>query len=87
MYIHENKKWPNLTWYKETIDPLLMEARCLQGRLLGRMEVVGFDLCVEATLKVLTQDILKTSEIEGEQLDEVQVRSSVAKRLGFDIGG
>lgn len=86
MYIHEHEEWPKLTWNKEKIEPLLIEVRYLQGRLLGRMEALGFSICEEATLKILTQDVLKTSEIEGERLDPEQVRSSIAKRLGLDFG-
>jgi len=58
-----------------------------QGRLIGRLESLGFSLRSEAELKMLTLDVLKTSEIEGEILDAGQVRSSVARRLGLDIGG
>jgi Fic family protein len=58
-----------------------------QGRLLGRMEALGFKLRQEAVLETLTEDVLKSSEIEGERLDAGQVRSSVARRLGMDIGG
>jgi Fic family protein len=57
-----------------------------QGRLIGHMEALGFNLRQEAVLQTLTADVLKTSEIEGEQLDAEQVRSSIARRLGIDIG-
>ena len=87
MYIHERDGWPNLTWNEAKLSPLLAEVRHLQGRLLGRMELLGFDLREEATLATLTQDVIKTSEIEGEKLDAQQVRSSIARRLGLDIGG
>ena len=86
MYIHERKDWPRLTWDKVRLAGLLAEVRHLQGRLLGRMESLGFALREEATLSTLTQDVLKTSEIEGEKLDLQQVRSSLAKRMGVDIG-
>lgn len=85
MYIHEQKEWPNFTWEKSKLGDLLAEVRHLQGRLLGRMDALGFQLREEATLQILTQDVLKTSEIEGEKLDTQQVRSSIAKRLGIDI--
>lgn len=85
MYIHENKAWPQLTWKERDLVRLLAEVRHLQGRLLGRMETLGFELREEATLQTLTQDVLKTSEIEGEKLDAQQVRSSIARRLGMDI--
>src|SRR5208283_2656338 len=58
-----------------------------QGRLIGRMEGLGFQLKAEAVLQTLTEEILKSSEIEGEVLDKEQVRSSIAPRLGIDIGG
>ena len=65
----------------------LAAVRYEQGRLLGRMEDLGFNLRQEAVLQTLTEDVLKTSEIEGERLDAEQVRSSIARRLGMDIGG
>ena len=68
------------------MDQLAM-VRHRQGRLVGRMETLGFDLRQEATLNTLTDDVVKSSEIEGEILDSAQVRSSVARRLGMDAGG
>ncbi len=85
MYIHELKDWPNFTWNEREISPILTEARYLQGKLLGKMESWGFKLQEETTLKALTQDVLKTSEIEGEKLDYDQVRSSIAKKMGIKI--
>ncbi len=87
MYIHERKDWPEFTWNQASLAEPLARVRHLQGRLLGRMEALGFPLREEATLETLTQDVLKTSEIEGEKLDLQQVRSSLARRLGLDIGG
>lgn len=87
MYIHERKGWPEFTWDQAALAKPLADVRHLQGRLLGRMEALGFPLREEATLETLTQDVIKTSEIEGEKLDFQQVRSSVARRLGLDIGG
>lgn len=86
MYIHERNAWPNFRWNQEKLANPLARVHHLQGRLLGRMDTLGFQLREEATLKTLTQDVLKTSEIEGEKLDAEQVRSSLAKRLGMDIG-
>src|ERR1700685_601415 len=86
MYIHERKEWPEFHWDQAALADLLADVRHLQGRLLGRMEELGFQLREEATLQTLTQDVVKTSEIEGEKLDAVQVRSSIARRLGLDIG-
>lgn len=85
-YIHELKNWPQFTWDPSKITPLLASVRHQQGRLLGRMETLGFNLRAEATLQTLTQDVLKSSEIENEILDYDQVRSSIARRLGIDIG-
>lgn len=86
MYIHEHKDWPHFKWDQKGLSNLLAEVRYLQGRLLGCMDALGFQLREEATLLTLTQDVLKTSEIEGEKLDTTQVRSSIARQLGMDIG-
>jgi len=86
MYIWEHTDWPNLTWGCKTLSPLLAEVSRVQGRLLGRMEALGFDLRTEAHLQTLTQDVVQSSDIEGEKLDTEQVRSSIARRLGVDIG-
>nr|WP_315422976.1 Fic family protein [uncultured Pedobacter sp.] len=87
MYIYQRKDWPNFTWDDSEITPLLTNARHNQGRILGKMEGLGFGLRAEASLQILTQDVLKSSEIEGEVLDADQVRSSIARRLGMEIGG
>jgi Fic family protein len=68
------------------VEPLA-GVRHQQGRLIGRMEALGFRFRQEAVLHTLTSDVLKTSEIEGEKLDAEQVRSSIARRLGMDVGG
>ena len=86
-YIHERSNWPEFRWDSERISRLLVEVRHRQGRLIGRMEGLGFQLRKEAVLNTLTEDVLKSSEIEGEKLDRDQVRSSIARRLGIDIGG
>ncbi|MES1181933.1 MAG: Fic family protein [Flavobacterium sp.] len=87
VYIHQLKNWPSFHWDTGTINQLLAETRHLQGKLLGKMERMGFGLQAEATLQTLTLDVLKSSEIEGELLDAEQVRSSIARRLGMDIAG
>lgn len=87
MYIWELKAWPEFRWDEKRLTVPLTRARHEQGRLLGRMDALGFPLQEEATLRTLTQDVLKSSEIEGEKLDPDQVRSSIARRLGMDIGG
>ena len=86
-YIYEQKTWPALEWCSETLTGQLSEVRHRQGRLLGRMEALGFPLRSEAVLQTLTEDVLKSSEIEGEHLNPDQVRSSVARRLGLEIAG
>ncbi|MEL6964217.1 MAG: DUF4172 domain-containing protein, partial [Pseudomonadota bacterium] len=87
MYIHEQSDWPLFRWRDEELSAQLAEVRHRQGRLIGRMEALGFPLQAEAVLATLTQDVLKSSEIEGEILPADQVRSSIARRLGMDIGG
>jgi Fic family protein len=86
-YIHERDEWPELRWRDEQLAALLADVRHRQGRLLGRMEGLGFPLRTEAVLHSLTEEVLKSSEIEGEMLDKDQVRSSIARRLGLDIAG
>lgn len=86
-YIHQSDNWPTFVWDHKTIASVLGVVRNRQGRLLGRMEALGFSLRCEATLQTLTLDVLKSSEIEGEILNPAKVRSSVARRLGMDIGG
>lgn len=87
MYIHQLKQWPNFTWDAPTLALLLGEVHLKQGKLLGQMEKLGFDLQNEAVLQTLTKDVIKTSEIEGEKLDNEQVRYSIARKLGIEMGG
>lgn len=86
-YIHERANWPSLHWSDEKLAQPMAAVRHRQGRLIGRMEALGFPLREEAVLQALTEDVIKSSEIEGEVLDRDQVRSSVARRLGMEIGG
>jgi Fic family protein len=86
MYIHETKSWPQFTWDAHRIAEPLGWVRHRQGKLIGHMQALGFRLQQEAVLRTLTEDVLKSSEIEGEQLDAEQVRSSIARRLGMEIG-
>ncbi len=86
MYIHALRDWPNFTWNTEQLAEPLASVRHRQGRLVGHMEALGFSLRQEAVLQTLTEDVLKSSDIEGEKLDAGQVRSSIARRLGMDIG-
>jgi Fic family protein len=87
MYLWEKSDWPTFTWDEKSLAKLLAEVSREQGRLLGKMEALGFELRSEAHLKTLTEDVVKSSEIEGEKLEREQVRSSIARRLGMDAGG
>ncbi len=87
MWIYEHQNWPNFTWNAETLAAKLADIRHRQGRLLGRMEGLGFELKREASLNILTDDVVKSSAIEGENLNPKEVRSSIARRLGIDIAG
>lgn len=86
-YIHERKDWPNFTWNHADIAVLLGKVHHMQGLILGRMQALGFQLQEEAVLETLTQDVIKSNEIEGEFLDLQQVRSSLARRLGMNVPG
>jgi Fic family protein len=86
-YIYQYADWPEFYWDTEAILPVLSEVRHLQGKLVGRMETLGFALRSEAVLETLTLDVLKSTEIEGEFLQQEQVRSSIARKLGLDIAG
>jgi Fic family protein len=86
IYIHELPDWPSFRWSHESLAVPLAAVRHRQGRLIGRMEALGFPLRSEAVLQTLTEDVVASSAIEGESLDEAQVRSSIARRLGIDIG-
>src|SRR5688572_7218081 len=86
-YIHERRGWPHLTWNGERLAAALVAVRYKQGRLLGKMDALGFALRAEASLTVLTSDVVKSSAIEGEMLNPDEVRSSIARRLGLDVAG
>src|ERR1700749_1186067 len=83
MYIWEHPEWPAFRWDGNRLIGPLAATRLKEGRLLGRMERFGFDLKRQTQLESLTQDVIKSSEIEGEKLDRNSVRSSVARRLGI----
>jgi Fic family protein len=85
-YIHNRADWPQFRWNHKALASKLAAVRHRQGRLIGRMEGLGFQLRAEAVLQSLTEETLKSNEIEGEMLDRDQVRSSIARRLGIDIG-
>ena len=86
-YIHQLKEWPDLQWDTAKLAPLLASVRHRQGHLLGQMKAQGFQQRAEAGLANLTSEVVKSSAIEGETLDAAQIRSSIARHLGMDIGG
>ena len=86
-YIHERPGWPDLTWDSEALAGVLAAVRHKQGRHLGRMEALGFELRTQASLTVLTREVVKSSAIEGENLNPEEVRSSIARKLGLDVAG
>src|SRR4051812_49005390 len=85
-YVHELPDWPDFRWDLGRVTKQLAAVRLRQGRLIGRMQALGFRQQEEAVLTTLTEDVLKSSEIEGEIFDRDQVRSLIARRLGMDIG-
>lgn len=86
-FIHNRSDWPNFTWDSESLMLLLGSVRNAQGKLIGKMDSIGFDLRNQANLETITLDIIKSSEIEGEILDPKQVRSSIARKLGLEVAG
>lgn len=87
MYVWESAQWPDLSWDEAHLSKTLALAHREKGRLLGKMGALGFEFREEARLQILTREVVKSSEIEGEMLDGDQVRSSLARRLGMDVGG
>ena len=87
MWIHEYDNWTTFTWDSEAIGQKLAAVRHKQGRLLGRMEGLGFDIRQEASLDTLTNDVVTSSAIEGETLSRSDVRSSLAQHLGIERAG
>ena len=86
-YIYEFQNWTDFTWDEKAIHLIFGEVKLLQGKIIGQMNALGFSAKEEATLTALTLDVVKSSEIEGELLNYEQVRSSIARRLGFNTGG
>lgn len=86
-YIHLDKNWPDFTWDHEAMVHPLAAVRHKQGRLLGKLEGLGFQLRSEASFGNLILDVMKSSEIEGERLPMDQVRSSIARKLGLEVAG
>jgi Fic family protein len=87
IYIYQKTGWPGFTWDNEALLPLLTDVRHKQGRLSGYMELLGFAMRNEEALQTITDDILKSNEIEGELLNAAEVRSSVARHLGIPVAG
>jgi Fic family protein len=86
-YIHQHTDWPNFHWDTEKLHLSLGVVHSMQGRLMGKMETLGFSLREDAVLENLTVEVLKSTEIEGEFLNSDQVRSSLARHLGMEISG
>ncbi|MCE9540695.1 MAG: Fic family protein [Bacteroidetes bacterium] len=86
-YIYQSESWPHFTWNEQEIQVILGKVRHLQGKLFGQMSALGFSEKEETILSTLTLDVLKSSEIEGEELNYEQVRSSIARRLGIEYAG
>jgi len=84
MYIHERDNWTDFAWNNDRLLPMLASVRHLQGRLLGQIESLGFDLRESATLESLILEVVDSSRIEGEFLDPDVVRSSIAQKLGIE---
>ena len=87
MWIHEHPDWPSFTWDTEALAPKLAELRYRQGRFIGKMESLGFELRQEANLSTLTNDVVKSSAIEDQNLNPNEVRSSIARKLGIEVAG
>ena len=86
-FSHERPGWPEFTWDTEALAGTLAAVRHKQGKHLGKMEALGFDLRTEASLSALTEEVVKSSAIEGEHLNPDEVRSSIARKLGLDVAG
>ncbi|MDE3046284.1 MAG: Fic family protein [Verrucomicrobiota bacterium] len=86
-WIWQKERWPHFTWAADTLLPLISRARLEQGKLLAKVNGIGFELSREADADILTEEAMKTSEIEGEVLNRESVRSSVAKHLGLSTFG
>ena len=86
-YIWQAPHWPKLHWDDAIMAGPLARVSREQGRILGKMEGIGFDLRAETHLRTLTDDVIQSSDIEGQKLEREQVRSSIARRLGMDVAG
>ncbi|MGY4385734.1 Fic family protein [Pedobacter sp. UYP24] len=87
MYVHQLEKWPEFYWNADSLSAKLGRVRHHQGKIFGQVKALGFKFQEETLLYTLTQDVLKSNEIEGQLLNRDQVRSSIARRLGIDVAG
>ena len=85
LYIWQNVDWPNFVWDETKVATLLNSVQERQGRLLGMLSVLGFDMQRKAALESITEDVVRSSEIEGELLNRDSVRSSIARHLGVNL--
>ena len=84
-WVWQQGDWPKFRWRDDVVQPLLYRFRIEQGRLLGRFDAVSTEHSSQVTLDILLQSIVASSAIEGEQVDERSIRSSLARRLGLDM--
>ena len=85
MHIHEHKEWPTFSWDKELAGEKLNKVNKAVGYLMGRLSVIGFNDKMSAIVESFSHDIIASSEIEGVELNNDQVRSSVARKLGVHL--
>jgi len=86
-YIYQYENWTDFTWQNASVSAVLGEVRHLQGKIFGQIHSIGFSSKTEKNLEMLTLDVVKSAEIEGEKLNYDQVRSSIARRLGINTAG
>ena len=87
IYIWQYPEWPSFTWNDSRLIALLSEVRNLEGKIQGMMGGLGFDVQSMTALNVMTEDVLRSNEIEGVILNSDKVRSSIARHLGIDTAG
>ena len=87
IYIWQHKNWTDFQWDSSKIEKLLGEVRNIQGKVSGTFSMVGFETQSKTALEAMTQDVVMSSEIEGERLKADSVRSSLARHLGLDYAG
>ena len=87
VYIWQHPTWPKFTWNAADLLSLLSEVRNHEGRIQGMMNGLGFDVQNRTSLDVMTEDVLRSCEIEGIMLNSDKVRSSIAKHLGIETMG